>query len=194
MVKTSRTPSGNPVRTGQRALSEMRPTSTWPRQVVQIFNLRSRRFPFGTRLNVRAALGLSTLRRLEALRYGTLKICASARRNHAYMAAALSHFAKCERLMAFLLGTFLLVGSRPMAQAEKRASATNEAAARLAQLRPQVKIVQDGESKTRPEDCRATLVGPGGTHNTISLNKCPEYASNGPLPGGLSGRLRHELS
>ncbi len=28
-------------------------------------------------------------------------------------------------------------------------------------LRPVVKIVEGGESKARPEDCRATLVGPG---------------------------------
>lgn len=48
-----------------------------------------------------------------------------------------------------------------MAQAEQPAAATNEAAARLAQLRPQVRVVEGGEAKIKAEDCHGTLVGPG---------------------------------
>jgi hypothetical protein len=63
--------------------------------------------------------------------------------------------------MACLLAALAAGKSVSAIEPDNRKSSANHSVARLETLRPQIRVVDEGDSKLKPDECRATLVGPG---------------------------------
>jgi photosystem II stability/assembly factor-like uncharacterized protein len=62
--------------------------------------------------------------------------------------------------MGCLVAASVLAGSVIAAEPGHLKSAASQATARSGELRPQIRVVEGGESQVKPDECRATLVGP----------------------------------
>ena len=65
------------------------------------------------------------------------------------------------RSVACWLAASVLGGSGFAAEADGIKSTSRRPAAQLIELRPQVRVIEGGESQVKPDQCRGTIIGPG---------------------------------